>query len=54
MEAPTNASLQSFVTAYRVMKGDEAAKAWLEGIQANEPKVFDNNDAVLAAVAAGR
>jgi iron(III) transport system substrate-binding protein len=51
--APTNASLQSFVTAYRVLKGDEAAKAWLEGIQANEPKVYDGNDAVLAAVAAG-
>ncbi len=51
--APTNASLQSFVTAYRVMKGDDAAKAWLAGIQANEPKVYDGNDAVLAAVAAG-
>jgi iron(III) transport system substrate-binding protein len=51
--APTNASLQAFVTAYRVLKGDEAATAWLEGIQANEPKVYDNNDAVLAAVAAG-
>jgi iron(III) transport system substrate-binding protein len=51
--APTNASLQSFVTAYRVLKGDDAAKAWLEGIVANEPKVYDGNDAVLAAVAAG-
>jgi iron(III) transport system substrate-binding protein len=51
--APTNASFQSFVTAYRVLKGDEAAKAWLEGIQANEPKVYDGNDAVLAAVGAG-
>jgi iron(III) transport system substrate-binding protein len=51
--APTNASLQSFVTAYRVLKGDDAAKAWLEGIVANEPKVYENNDAVLAAVAAG-
>ncbi len=51
--APTNASLQSFVTAYRVMKGDDAAKAWLEGIVANEPKTYDGNDAVLAAVAAG-
>jgi iron(III) transport system substrate-binding protein len=51
--APTNASLQSFVTAYRILKGDEAAKAWLEGIQANEPKVYEGNDAVLAAVAAG-
>jgi iron(III) transport system substrate-binding protein len=51
--APTNASLQSFVTAYRVLEGDDAARAWLEGIQANEPKVYDGNDAVLAAVAAG-
>ena len=51
--APSNASLQSFVTAYRVLKGDAAATAWLEGIQANEPKVYDGNDAVLAAVAAG-
>jgi iron(III) transport system substrate-binding protein len=51
--APTNASFQSFVTAYRVLKGDEAAKAWLEGIVANEPKVYEGNDAILAAVAAG-
>jgi iron(III) transport system substrate-binding protein len=51
--APTNASLQSFVTAFRVLEGDAAAKAWLEGIQANEPKVYEGNDAVLAAVAAG-
>ena len=51
--APTNASLQSFVTAFRVLEGDAAAKAWLEGIQVNEPKVYDGNDAVLAAVAAG-
>jgi iron(III) transport system substrate-binding protein len=51
--APTNGSFQAFITAFRVLEGDEAAKAWLEGIQANEPKVFDGNDAVLAAVAAG-
>ena len=51
--APTNASFQSFVTAFRLLEGDEAAKAWLEGIQANEPKVYEGNDAVLAAIAAG-
>jgi iron(III) transport system substrate-binding protein len=51
--APSNASFQSFVTAYRVLEGEEAAKAWLEGIVANEPKVYENNDAVLAAIAAG-
>jgi iron(III) transport system substrate-binding protein len=51
--APTNASLQTFVTGYRLMKGEDAAKAFVEGIVANEPKVYDGNDAVLAAVAAG-
>lgn len=51
--APTNASLQTFITAYRLMKGEDAAKAFVEGIVANEPKVYDGNDAVLAAVAAG-
>ena len=51
--APTNASFQSFVTAFRLMEGDDAAKAWLEGVQANEPKVYEGNDAVLNAIAAG-
>jgi iron(III) transport system substrate-binding protein len=51
--APTNASLQTFITAYRLMQGEEAARAFVEGIVANEPKVYDGNDAVLAAVAAG-
>lgn len=51
--APTNGSFQAFVTAFRVLRGDEAAKAWLEGIQANEPKVYDGNNAVLEAIAAG-
>jgi iron(III) transport system substrate-binding protein len=51
--APTNASFQSFVTAFRLMEGDAAAKAWLEGIQANAPKVYEGNDAVLNAIAAG-
>jgi len=51
--APTNASLQAFVTGYRILKGDEAARAWLEGIKANEPKVYEGNNAVLAAIDAG-
>ena len=51
--APTNASLQTFITAYRLMEGEDAARAFVEGIVANEPKVYDGNDAVLAAVAAG-
>lgn len=51
--APTNGSFQAFVTALRILRGDEAAKAWLEGIQANEPKVYESNGAVVAAIAAG-
>jgi iron(III) transport system substrate-binding protein len=51
--APTNASFQSFVTAYRVMEGEDAARAWLEGILANDPRVFPNNVSIVEAVAAG-
>ena len=51
--APTNGSFQSFVTALRVIEGDDRAREWLEGIQANDPKVYDGNSAALEAVAAG-
>jgi iron(III) transport system substrate-binding protein len=51
--APTNGSFQAFVTAMRVIDGDAAARAWLEGIKANEPKVYEGNDAIIAALAAG-
>jgi iron(III) transport system substrate-binding protein len=51
--APTNASFQSFVTALRVIEGDGAARAWLEGIQANNPIAYENNVATVEGVAAG-
>lgn len=51
--APTNGSFQSFVTAYRLLEGEEAARAWLEGIQANEPRSFDSNSAIVQAIADG-
>lgn len=51
--APTNGSFQAFVTALRVLEGEDGARAWLEGIQANQPKVFEGNSAIVEAVAAG-
>lgn len=51
--APTNGSFQAFVTALRVLEGDEAARAWLEGIVANEPRVYESNTSIVQAVADG-
>lgn len=51
--APTNASLQASITALRLLEGEEAARAWLAGIRANNPKPYRNNTAVVQAVAEG-
>lgn len=51
--APTNGSFQSFVTALRVAKGEEAAKEWLAGVQANNPKVYPKNTPIVDALARG-
>ena len=51
--APTNGSFQAFVTALRVIEGEEVAREWLEGIQANDPRVYENNLAILQGVASG-
>lgn len=50
---PTNGSFQAFVTAMRVLEGDDRARAWLEGIVANEPVEYANNGVALQGVAAG-
>jgi len=51
--APTNASFQAFVTGMRVLKGDDATRAWLEGMKANGVKPYDDNLALLDAVDKG-
>ena len=50
---PTNASFQTMVTAMRQLWGDERTRLWLEGIQANEPKVYEKNTPTVAAAGAG-
>jgi iron(III) transport system substrate-binding protein len=51
--APTNGSFQSFVTALRVIEGEDRAREWLDGIQANDPSVYEGNNPALDAVIAG-
>lgn len=51
--APTNGSFQAFVTALRVSEGEEQARKWLEGIRANDPRVFPNNTSILEGLTRG-
>lgn len=51
--APTNASFQTFITAFRLVKGDDAARAWLEAMRDNGTITFEGNADIVRAVAAG-
>ena len=51
--APTNGSFQAWVTALRVSEGEDGARAWLEGMLANDPPEFPNNVSIVAAVGRG-
>lgn len=51
--APTNGSFQAFVTALRVALGEDAAREWIEGMIANNTQVYENNTAIVRAVASG-
>ena len=51
--APTNASLQAFVTALRVERGDDVARAFIEGLQDNDIEAYENNIAIRDAIANG-
>ncbi|MEO7803660.1 MAG: iron ABC transporter substrate-binding protein [Actinomycetota bacterium] len=51
--APTNGSFQSFVTAFRKTRGQDAAKQWLEQMKANNTKAYPKNDAIVQAVSTG-
>lgn len=47
---PSNASFQSFITAFRVTQGDEAVREWLEAMKVNGAKAYESNVDVLEAV----
>jgi iron(III) transport system substrate-binding protein len=51
--APTNGSFQAFVTTMRLTQGDERTREWLEGIEANDPMIYDGNTPIVEAAAAG-
>ncbi len=51
--APTNASFQSFVTAMRVLEGEDAAREWLEGMVANDVQIYAKNSAIRDATNVG-
>ncbi|RLT44677.1 MAG: iron ABC transporter substrate-binding protein [Chloroflexi bacterium] len=51
--APTNGSFQSFVTALRVLEGEEKAAEWLAAMVANETQIFSNNTGIVEAVGRG-
>jgi iron(III) transport system substrate-binding protein len=51
--APENGSFQAFVTAMRVVHGEDAARAWLEDMIASGVTPYRNNTAIVEAVGRG-
>lgn len=51
--APSNASLQAYVTALRAEEGEDVAREWLEGMVANDAQAFPSNVPVRDAIASG-
>ncbi len=51
--APTNGSFQSFVSAMRVLEGDQKTLAWLKAMKANDAKSYSKNSAIVEALGRG-
>ncbi|MEZ4571866.1 MAG: extracellular solute-binding protein [Thermomicrobiales bacterium] len=51
--APTNGSFQAFVTALRVLEGEDVARDWLEGIKDNDAARYSGNSQVVQATIDG-
>ena len=50
---PTNASFRVMITAMRQMWGEDKTREWIEGMLANDVKVFPKNTPIVAAAGAG-
>ena len=50
---PTYSSFQDFLTAMRVRHGEDSTRAWLEGMQALNPKAYTSNTPMIQALNAG-
>jgi len=48
--APTNGSFVASVAAMILMDGEDATRAWLEGIAANDPDTYPKNSVIVSAV----
>jgi iron(III) transport system substrate-binding protein len=51
--APTNASFHAFVTALRLMAGDERTREWLTAVRNNGARSYQRNTALVQAIADG-
>jgi iron(III) transport system substrate-binding protein len=52
--APENASFQAFITAFRLIDGDDAVRGWLEAMIVNGTVNFgDSNSAIVQAIGNG-
>lgn len=50
---PRSDGFPEFVTALRLVKGEEFARNWLRALKANDPRTYPNNLAAIQAVANG-
>lgn len=51
--APTNGSFQAFVTAMRVIHGDDTTREWIEAMIANGAREYPSNTPIVEAVGRG-
>ena len=50
--APTNSSFQAFVAAMIELEGEDATRQFLEGLAANDPKLYEDNSSTVRGIAA--